>query len=804
MMAADSHKGVFSLIILVMVLFVAAPSWCHDGNVVASCDVVGIGGDHAASRGLQFKVAADFASVEVRLNPSIGGVYEFTAELRRSAGFGGPVLAAVRVTAPLTAVPQTPYAVVHIDYPLIGVSGVETFTLRFVDIVGPGILYVETAGIGNFPCPDIIVTEDSVSGAPVPRSSATGLRILAAQDAVCAGSGCDGDINGDLVVDLEDLVILAANWLRTCLPAEAPVLLLNGSAIDEGIAGRMAELFGLPGGIIGEDGAARYTNEELFQFVPTALLGQGESEEDRLPVHIEAFDFGAIRGEVLDGKTARNIVGEALTASGFKLPDALKSTISVDHSMFDAVRSDGEPITSVPLDTHVDFAFMQGNIPVLGPGAKMKFVLNADGKMTHLTMALPAVQGVGQVYPLLSQQKADALARQAYGLPRGIPVQLTSQLVYWIPAGGSKVTQLVPQLLYGGTMTLPDAGGVVELRRILIPAIARENAPELVPQVYLYADTSRDAVFAATEVGGGTPPYTWTWSSSTTDLSGRTDSSIQYAIVPRPDMPAPKEEILTVVVTDAAGLSTSASETMVLAGAALQALPPTKVGGVVDVGTEWVGTSQGLGGSAGNAAGFVLKFILAGVHVRFNWGDFNAWERDFKDPSLGGNDTNWIDNVDAAFYTGHANGKGFTFSSTKDDGFLHYTDARWGNNDLEWLVIAACGPLQLESDGKHWWQRWGPAFQGLHMILAYQNVSNDNTVEGGKYAAYLLGGKTVRQAWIDTAIEVQPSSVRFGVMGVIGKDGMSNWNDRFWNRGPTGPDIKGSNIVGYWLVHGPC
>jgi hypothetical protein len=795
--------------LLTIASFFLPAVFAHDGAVVGQCDVVGSGGDFANVRGLQFTASANFASIEVRMNPAISGIYDFTAELRRSAGFAAPLLAAVRVSATLP-VTQPPFTVVHIDFPPISVSGTETFTLRFVDIAGPGYLYFETAGIGNFPCTTFIVTEDQTSASPVIRSSATGMRILA-PPAGC--SDCPGDLNGDRKVNMADLEILSANWLRVCAPTELPVLTLQGSAMNPTIAEGIASFFKIsPAGLLGEDGIIRYTNSQLFQAIPTVRVGEDYSKEDESPVLLETIDFNAITGQVLDDETARQTVSQALQSVKFNLPEGIQQNINLDHSMFEAKTTEGKPIVEAPLDTHVDFGFMQGNIPVIGPGAKFKFVLDGNGQLTHMTMALPAVAGTGPVYPLISQQQADTLALKAYGasLQRAQNIKLNSQVVYWIPAGAGPVSQLVPQFLYGGTMTDPSTGEAVTLRQILIPAISHETEPRLVPKVQLFVDPGANVIYAGTEISGGTPPYSYSWVSSTTDLSSQSGASIEYSITPRSGQPTPTEEILTVIVTDAAGLSTSASETIPLtkftaASSDSSSIIIPMAGGTTDVGTEWVGVSQGLSGSAGNAGGFASRFNSAGVFVRFNWGDFNAWERDFKDPAFtGGNDTSWIDNVDAAFYTGHANGDGFTFPSSVNDGFLHYNEARWGNNDLEWLVIAACGPLQLESGGKQWYQRWGPAFHGLHMICAYQNVSNDNTVEGTKYANYLLNGYKVRQAWIKTAIEVQPGSVRYGVMGVIGRDGMSNINDHFWGKGSVGPDIRGTDIIGYWLIHGPC
>ncbi len=327
-------------------------------------------------------------------------------------------------------------------------------------------------------------------------------------------------------------------------------------------------------------------------------------------------------------------------------------------------------------------------------------------------------------------------------------------------------------------------------------------------------------VSATSLVSGGTPPYSYLWASSSTQLDPATadEPSIEYDVTLKGKSAI---ETLTLVVTDANGLSAQAVESFQVsrglvgqsqgdpsAGPGGALALPALVGGVNDVGTEWVGQSQGLGGSAGNAGGFANRFILDNIFfggnttIRFNWGDYDAWEQDFKDPANGGDDGNWVDNVDAVFYTGHANSDGFTFPGNNQDGFLHYTEARWGNNvDLEWLIVAACGPLQPGTSPNRWWQRWGPAFRGLHLLGGYETVTYDNTVEGWTWANYMLSGWTVRQAWMQTGIDVQGPSEIVAVMGVFGTGGLSNWNDHYWGEGSVGPDI--TNIVGYWKVSSP-
>ncbi|MCC6559103.1 MAG: hypothetical protein IT372_39770 [Polyangiaceae bacterium] len=134
------------------------------------------------------------------------------------------------------------------------------------------------------------------------------------------------------------------------------------------------------------------------------------------------------------------------------------------------------------------------------------------------------------------------------------------------------------------------------------------------------------------------------------------------------------------------------------------------------VGTEWIGTCGGLGGSAGNAGGFVNRFLASGVWPQFNWGGENAWEIHFKDPMYLGWDSSYADAVNLVFYTGHAGGDGFAFCSSGTDTWLDLgTEAKLGNTNLDWLVIAACGPLQGT--------QWPSSFAGLHLLLGYTTVS---------------------------------------------------------------------------------
>jgi hypothetical protein len=234
--------------------------------------------------------------------------------------------------------------------------------------------------------------------------------------------------------------------------------------------------------------------------------------------------------------------------------------------------------------------------------------------------------------------------------------------------------------------------------------------------------------------------------------------------------------------------------------------------GRVDVGSEGTGPCSGLSHTGQNLASFNNQFTSRGIPVEFSWLDQNAWEQDFKDPSNSGDDSNWTDHVDMTYWQGHGSPTGFSFSgcSSNDDTFLSNTDARWGNGDVEWMSLFTCLILEGTSGGQAWWQRWGPAFAGLHQINSFHTISYHSASHGGTYANYLLrtpflwwnNPMPVRTAWAQASIDDQPADVLWASMGAIGPGGSVNLNDYFWGKGAVGPDIPASSITGYWYLRG--
>ncbi|MEU7475837.1 DUF6345 domain-containing protein [Lentzea sp. NPDC042327] len=231
------------------------------------------------------------------------------------------------------------------------------------------------------------------------------------------------------------------------------------------------------------------------------------------------------------------------------------------------------------------------------------------------------------------------------------------------------------------------------------------------------------------------------------------------------------------------------------------------------VGSEGTGNCSGLPNTPANIGSFNSEASSHGITRDFSWLDHNAWESDFKDPVFpGGDDTNWADDVDLTYWQGHGSGTGFYFTgcSNHNDTKLANTEARWGNNDVEWMSLFTCLILETNTGGQTWGQRWGQAFRGLHQINSFTTISYNSFNHGGKYGHYLWRSPflwwnkpmKVRDAWAQASIDTQPASVEWATMGVYlgASGGYGNFNDYFWGKGSVGPDYASTGM--FWRIRG--
>lgn len=590
-----------------------------------------------------------------------------------------------------------------------------------------------------------------------------------------------------------------------------PAYRVIGSGADVDRAAALAGALGLAeegfrgGAFLAADGAIRYLDRARFQRLPTRKAAppvpwfRDERGFATVPGD-DAMDFEALAAiRVLPGPDAAARALDALELA--RLPTG--GDVAAGHSLFEAVDAYGRDVARAELDTQVRFREELEGLRLIGPGAKVRVTFDAEGAVTHLIYARRELER-GEDVAIVPPAEAPALCAGALG--DGLAA-LTSEpeLVYYAPPLSREVRRILPHYVCSARRAVGDQ--VVDVRKSIVPAVM--NAPRAAISVRV------DGAIATAEatVTGGTAPYSYRWVSSARSLDAAGAGGSRVRLSPGDSVLRGQTETLSLHVTDADGLIATAARQIAFARAepwseAAPLSPGVVPGneGRASVGAEWVGLCGGLDHSAANVDGLLKRFKASGVEKRFNWGDQRAWEIDFKDPALGGQDASFADSVDLTFYTGHANGVGLMFCSSMSDRFLHFSEAHWGNSNMEWMVVAACGPLQ--DDGGAWRFRWSGVFDGLHLLLGYATESFDDTTEGAMFAGYALDDASpapLRQAWATTAIEVQPDDeVIYAVMGAYGRGWtLPNYDDHFWGKGPVGPDLWGAERIGFWRISGP-
>ena len=242
-----------------------------------------------------------------------------------------------------------------------------------------------------------------------------------------------------------------------------------------------------------------------------------------------------------------------------------------------------------------------------------------------------------------------------------------------------------------------------------------------------------------------------------------------------------------------------------------------------DYGIEW--GEDVIGGSCySNFVNYMDD--IANANAMYKWTKPFAWKNDFWDKDkANGLDHLYVDDVDTSVIIAHGNGDGFTMEgSGVNNGKVKYDECAegkaWGNIDLEFQIWLSCQVLEEDwgSPNLKWHQRWGPTFNGMHLICGFETNANVGTHKQLEHFARFSQGdkKTIRQSWFDAGDLDQPDGRRLVVMGPcinqstsgdyksINYEGVkvAYYNDKSWKAGSNaaGSDIGKSQIIGFWRV----
>lgn len=592
-----------------------------------------------------------------------------------------------------------------------------------------------------------------------------------------------------LTASLAGLVTLATGSTVAATSAHsaaltAPAYLVVTEGLTKDDAARLADSLGI-GNALRPDGSFGFVDAKSFQAIPRKAVAEGVDEKGNKTL-AEQLDLEALHS--IRALPIEDMMGKAREL--VPVPKAYDVKLIGGHTSVEEADAKGNPIASTDIDTSVSFQLSLGGVPVVGPGAKIRISFGPDGAVTSLNHAARAVEPYTNV-PIITPDEAQKQCATAYG--KEVALGAPTLAYYAQPLAGvdyaaiPKAKLMLPHYLCHRA----EDQDRESLTGRLVPATT-----SYLPKLELSVTGDGTTIKASVARTGGRSPFSYRWTSSTTDLLARTTSISFTRDVRRTAL----DERLSVEVTDANGIVVSAS--VVLPGGVGSATAASAGRGGVggEFATYGIESTVSEWPCAMNSSnGFRSVMSAKGQSARFDWRGDNAWERDFADNTLGGIDNSYADNVDSVLYTGHGWPGGFTFNTNQRDTEIVPGDARWGNKDLEWLNLESCQVLRDTTGTFDHFGRWGQVFQGLHLMNGFHDNAACTGVTGERFAKYLFpetvfffftrDALTVQQAWAQTANEVQPAGRRYRTMSPV-SNGVSNLGDYYWGQGATGPDIR--------------
>lgn len=465
----------------------------------------------------------------------------------------------------------------------------------------------------------------------------------------------------------------------------------------------------------------------------------------------------------------------------------------------------------------------RSELPLGGPGGHISllFSTTADDKGGTLDSSVPGLGAVAMPFfgrsltplrevpvrdPAQVQQEVEQQVRASYPGATGVSVP-PPELFYYVEEAGVAQPSMEPVLSFPG-IEVAVGGETFVLRDLVVPALAG-GAGGFGPSVSITSPASGSPfapgamVTLQGQVADGAAPYSYEWLGPDGEGLGAgslaAPGGVQLVTGALPAVGKdglPQPVAVTLRVTDAEGAVREAVVSLAPSRAPAAHLPlvareaaggpaaAAPIAGPVaapaatlaqagysfGVEANWDYPPYGAGGS--DLPGVVpdangLKSGLAGYGYsqRFFWSNASAWEKDWRDCSLGGGDCTYgVDRADYVYYAGHGGAGGLALASNRDSTWFGGGGARY--QTLRWAGFASCQTLRVQgfaAPGEPI-RQWFGAFRGAHLLTGF-NSNMADIAFGGPLASNMRmpsffgidfpwAQQTIAQAWVTTAFSL--------------------------------------------------
>jgi Family of unknown function (DUF6345) len=652
-----------------------------------------------------------------------------------------------------------------------------------------------------------------------------------------------------------------------------PVYRVVTTGIQELQAQQLAEALRIPAAeLLWRDGEASFVDRDKYLAVPSVAIEDPEivarftkattNHHPEIPIAVSGIDYAALDRHVpFADDAALRSAADALDRAGLT-PSSGRPMVG--HTVFTTVAIDAsgaeQEQRQVLLDTQVSYRFTVDGYPLVGPGAQIQMSFGAEGSVTRLVHATRTLEPG----PSVAIIDADTMRhRLACSLPDDAEVDV--RLVYFAPSlrnalNGApywRPSEIIPWYEVTVTRTVIQPGrrtGQPLTSRVrLIPAT---DDTRYVPSVTVQANSiDGSRVEARAAAAGGTAPYSFLWAGSNPGTFAERGAAVSYEPLTRdlreviPAQSLARIEHVSVTVVDANGVSSQA-----LTSLPVTARPAPDTHNSVTYGCE---SPNDPGAWTGDRVAWQSAMsTFGGGSERFCWLADSSWPGDYIEPTPPGtldplpwidgdaDYRNWgINTANIVFYIGDSNPEVFaemypgatpadyntsaggsvwapTNSTTVQIGSQGYDvpyAGAWGaphpNDQLQWLPMYACNLLENDANAPSPWLRWGPAFNGLHSVLAFHTEAQDSNPFVSDFAVGFLGfppflaPQTIVQAWLNAA-----NATDIGTPAAMGPIfnldvggftlGICDYADYYWGKGTVGPTLPQELINGWWYIKG--